>query len=76
MKLRNQVNLDKTLTFTKSSFAYKDPYNLDGGLYYKVTNRLKSFVASRNMENEFVDFKVYDLTKQFSDINTHLYKAY
>ena len=60
-KLKNQVNLDKTLAFTKSSYAYKDPYLIDGGFYYKLMNQLKSFFAIRSIESEFVDFKAYNI---------------
>ena len=75
-KLKNQVNLNKTLQFTKSSYAYKDPYLANGGLYYKFMNRVKSFVSIRNIENEFVDFKSYHLDSQFREINQSVYKAY
>ena len=75
-KIRNQVNLDKTLAFTKSSFAYKDPYLVGGGFYYKMMNKFKSFMAIRNIENEFVDFKSYNLKSQFNQINTSIFKAY
>ena len=75
-KLKNQVNLNKTLQFTKSSYAYKDPYLVNGGLYYKFMNRVKSFVSIRNIENEFVDFKSYHLDSQFREINQSVYKAY
>lgn len=64
-KVRNQVNLDKTLSFTKSSFAYKDPYLVDGGIIYKLVNRVKSFGAIRMIENEFIDFRSYQLDSQF-----------
>ena len=75
-KLRNQVNLDKTLNFTKSSFAYKDPYLINGGPFYKLTNSVRSFMAIRMIENEFVDFKSYNLDSQFKQINQSVYKAY
>jgi len=39
-------------------------------------NRLKNFMSIRNIENEFVDFKSYNLDSQFKDINTSVYKAY
>lgn len=39
-------------------------------------NRLKNFMSIRNIENEFVDFKSYNLDSQFKDINTSIYKAY
>ena len=75
-KVKNQVNLDKTLAFTKSSFAYKDPYIIGAGPYYQVLNRARSFMAIRNIENEFVDFKSYNLDQQFREINKSVYKAY
>lgn len=56
-----KVNLDKTLAFTKSSFAYKDPYQVNGGLLYKIQNRVTSFYAIRMTENEFHDFKPYKM---------------
>ena len=58
---RNKVNLDKTISYTQSSFTYKDPYNPKGGLVYKVRNKTQSFFALRNMENEFIDFKTFYL---------------
>ena len=58
-KLNNAVNLDKTLAFTKSSFTIKDPFRANGGPLYKMINRVKSFMAIRMIENEFVDFKSY-----------------
>ena len=75
-KVRNQVNLDKTLAFTKSSFAYKDPYMINGGPAYAILNKIKSFVAIRNIENEFIDFKSYHLDTQFRDINSSVFRAY
>ncbi len=75
-KLKNQVDLDKTLAFTKSSFAYKDPYLINGGAYYQLVNKLKNFMGIRNIENEFVDFKSYNLDSQFRDIHQSVYKAY
>ena len=64
-KMRNSVNLEKTLTFTKSSYAIKDPHIINGGLLYQATNRVKSFMAIRMIENEFVDFKTHNLSDQF-----------
>lgn len=58
-KLRNRVNLDKTLSYTQSSFAYKDPYNPKGSIMYKIRNKVHSFFALRNIENEFIDFKTF-----------------
>ena len=43
---------------------------------YKISNKIKSFVAIRNIENEFIDFKSYHLDTQFRDINASVYKAY
>lgn len=39
-KLKNRVNLDKTLSFTQSSFTYKDPYNPRGNIVYKMRNKV------------------------------------
>ena len=58
-KLRNKVNLDNTLKFTRSSFAYKDPFQVDGGMLYKMQNKFMNWTAMRSIENEFVDFKTY-----------------
>ena len=75
-KLRNKVNLDSSLTFTRSSFAYKDPYQPDGGVIYKLTNKARTFMAMRNIENEFVDFKSYNVQRQFKEINDSIYSGY
>ena len=75
-KVGNKVNLDKTLQFTKSSFAYHDPYQLNGGIIYQIMNKIKNFIAIRNIENEFVDFKELHIQSQFKDINSSAYKAY
>ena len=50
---------DKTLAHIVSSYAFKDPYNPAGGVFYKSQNKLKSFISMRMMENEFVDFRTY-----------------
>ena len=57
MKKPKYVN--SAIAFTQSSFAYKDPYRPSGSLIYKLQNRIKTFGAMRNFENEFVDFKSY-----------------
>jgi len=75
-KMKNQVNLDKTLSYTKSSFAVKDPYLVNGGPIYRATNWVKSFIAIRQIENEFIDFKSYNLDSQFRDINAQVFKAF
>ena len=75
-KLRNQVNLDNTLKVTTSSFAYKDPYQLSGGLFYKIKNRVQTFMSLRNIENEFVDFKTYNIDKNFKEINSSVCIAF
>lgn len=70
-KLRGKsssVNLDKTLAFTQSSYTYKDPYNPKGNLIYKARNKLWTFFALRNMENEFIDFKSFHVDTQFREI--------
>ena len=75
-KLRNKVNLDNSLTFTRSSFSYQDPYQVDGGLLYKMINKARSFIAMRSIENEFVDFKTYNVQRQFKEINTNIYHGF
>jgi hypothetical protein len=75
-KMRNAANLDATLSFTQSSFAYKDPYQPRGSLPYKAGNKMKSFFAMRSIENEFADFKVYNLDRQFREILSDLSIAY
>ena len=55
------MNLDQTLSFTQSSFAYKDPYRPSGNPIYKARNAVWTFFSLRNIENEFVDFKTYNL---------------
>lgn len=67
-KLRNRVNLDHTLSFTQSSFTYKDPYRPRGNPLYKARNAVWTFFALRNIENEFVDFKSYNLDRQFKEV--------
>ncbi len=58
-KARSKVNLDKTLAFTQSSYTYKDPYNPKAPILYKVKNKVWTFFALRNIENEFIDFKTF-----------------
>ncbi|CAI2378116.1 unnamed protein product [Moneuplotes crassus] len=57
-RIKGNVNLEKTVAFTKSSFAYKDPFKPSGGLFYKMRNKVHTFFSSRNIENEFIDYKV------------------
>ncbi len=75
-KLRNKVNLDKTLSYTQSSFTYKDPYDPARPLLLKLRNRVWTFFSVRNVENEFIDFKVYNMDKQFREIYGDLFNAY
>lgn len=75
-KLKNKVNLDKTLSYTQSSFTYKDPYNPNRPLLSSMRNRIWTFFAVRNIENEFIDFKTHNLQQQFSEIYTDLHNAY
>ena len=37
---------------------------------------IHSFFAARNIENEFIDFKSYNLDRQFREIYTDLFVAY
>ena len=75
-KLKNRVNLDKTLSYTQSSFTYKDPFNPKLSLLMKMRNKVWTFFAVRNIENEFIDFKVHALDEQFKEIYHDLYQAY
>jgi hypothetical protein len=59
MKGPTKKYLDSTIAFTQSSFAYKDPYMPKGNPIYKLKNRVLTFTALRQIENEFVDFKTY-----------------
>jgi hypothetical protein len=58
-KAANKRFQDSTISAITSSYAYKDPYNPAGGIVYKGTSKVKSFVSMRMMENEFVDFRSY-----------------
>ena len=75
-KAKNRVNLDHTFSFTQSSLAYKDPYQPRANPAYKMKNKVQSFFAMRNIENEFVDFKSYNLDRQFREIYTDLFTAF
>ncbi len=75
-KLKNKINLDKTLSYTQSSFTYKDPYNPNRPLLSQLGNKVRTFFAIRNIENEFVDFKTHIIHDQFSEIYTDLHNAY
>jgi hypothetical protein len=75
-KIRNKVNLDKTLSYTQSSFTYKDPFDPNRSLLLKMRNRLWTFLAVRNIENEFIDFKIFNLDGQFKEIYSDLHNAY
>ena len=75
-KFKSKVNLDKTISHTTSSFAYKDPYNPRGGLSYKLRNKVQTFLSIRNIENEFVDFKTYYLDGQIREIYNDLNLAF
>ena len=75
-KIRNKVNLDKTLSYTQSSFTYKDPYTPNRPLLLKVKNSVWNFFSIRNIENEFIDFKTYSMDRQFREIYGDLYQSY
>jgi hypothetical protein len=75
-KLRNKVNLDKTLSYTQSSFTYKEPFNPNRSLLSSARNKVWTFFSVRNIENEFIDFKVFSLENQFKEIYTDLHSAY
>jgi len=75
-KIRNKVNLDKTLSYTQSSFTYKDPFDPNRPIHLKIRNKVWNFFAVRNIENEFIDFKTFHLDRQFREIYTDLHNAY
>ena len=75
-KIKNAASLNDTLNFTRSSCAYKDPYQLAGGMIYKLKNQFYTFNAIRSIENEFVDFKTYSINKNFKAINSDVYTAF
>ena len=75
-KLKNKVNLDKTLSYTQSSFTYKDPYHPNRSLPMKFRNKFINFFMIRNLENEFIDFKTYNIEKQFREIYHDLHNGY
>ncbi len=75
-KLRNKINLDKTLSYTQSSFTYKDPYSPTRSPLLKARNAVWTFFSVRNIENEFIDFKIFNLDSQFKEIYVDLHSAY
>lgn len=75
-KIRNKVNLDKTLSYTQSSYTYKDPFDPKRNLLLKLRNKIWTFLAVRNIENEFIDFKPHNLDSQFREIYHDLHNAY
>jgi hypothetical protein len=76
MKMRNTVNLDKTFQATVSSFAYKDPYQPSYNILKATRNSIWTFFATRNIENEFVDFRSYMITEQFTGIYSQVQAAF
>lgn len=75
-KMRNKVNLDKTLSYTQSSFTYKDPFDPNRNLLIRMRNKVWTVLAMRNIENEFIDFKPFNLEGQFKEIYGDLHNAY
>ena len=43
---------------------------------YKAKNKFQTFVALRNIENEFVDFKSYQIHDQYKEIYSDLWTAF
>ncbi len=60
-RIKGNINLEKTVAFTKSSLAYTHPFRPSGGPLYKLKNSVHNFFSSRNIENEFIDFRKADL---------------
>ncbi len=75
-KLKNKVNLDKTLSYTQSSFTYKDPYSPERNPLLQLRNTIWTFFSLRNVENEFIDFKSHNIDTQFREIYVDLHNAY
>ena len=76
-KLKSANAFNKTIYFTKSSFAVSDCYNPNGVFLYKLRNMYNNFFLLRSLEQEFTDFKIYNLNYYFKEtIYNELYKAY
>ena len=74
--MKNKVSLDRTLTFTHSSFTYKDPYNPNMSFQQRLLGKMRSFFANRYIENEFIDFKSDKIVPQLTEIYSDLGLAY
>ena len=62
-----------------SSWAmYKDPYIPNGSLLYALRNKRVSYLAMRQMEQEFKEFSSIksNIDSQFKNIYRSVYKAY
>jgi hypothetical protein len=70
------VNVDKTLSFTQSSFAYKDPFHPQASPLWKMYNRTYTYFSLRNIENEFTDFTKWGIDEQISEIYKDCAQAY
>ena len=68
--------IDSTIAFTTSSFAYMDPYQPKGSIAHKMKNKVRTFITMRSLENEFVDFKSYQIHDQFREIYQDLFEAF
>ena len=58
-KRASKTALDSALSFTQSSFAYKDPYVPNGSFLYKAKVAATNILTKRAIETEFVDFRTY-----------------
>jgi hypothetical protein len=43
---------------------------------FKAKNKVWSFFAMRNIENEFIDFRSYEVADQFKEIYGDVYQAF
>ena len=68
--------LDQTISYTQSSFAYKDPYVPNMSFMNSMKNKMQTFSAVRSIENEFVDYESYTVRDQFREIYLDLFKAF
>ena len=73
---KGKALLDSAIAYTESSMALKDPFNPRGSVIYQLKNKVQTFITMRMVENEFVDFKTYNVHNQFKDIYQDLGKAY
>ena len=63
MNRKQHKMMDSAIAFTESSMTYYQPFQPKGNFLYKMQNSVKTFLGLRQIENEFIDFKVYQVGK-------------